>query len=89
MSEQAVSIKMNIEGKNMFVAYLLWWFLGSLGAHRFYLGRVKTGIAQLLLFVVGLATIFFVVGCFLIVAWGIWWALDAYFIWMHTSLTNM
>ncbi len=79
MGEQSVSIKMNIEGKNMLVAYLLWWFLGWAGVHRFYLGRVKSGITQLLLFVLGWATAIFLIGYFLIVAWLIWWALDAYF----------
>ena len=37
------------DGKNMVVAYLLWWFLGTLGIHRFYLDRPKTGLVQLLL----------------------------------------
>lgn len=79
MGEQSVSIKMNMEGKNMLVAYLLWWFLGWAGIHRFYLGRVKSGIAQLLLFVLGWVTAIFVVGYILIIAWLIWWSLDAYF----------
>lgn len=29
-------------------AWLLWFFLGVLGAHRFYMGRIGTGIAMLL-----------------------------------------
>lgn len=79
MGEQSVSIKMNMEGKNMLIAYLLWWFLGWAGVHRFYLARVKSGIAQLLLFVLGWATAIFVIGYALIIVWFIWWALDAYF----------
>ncbi len=39
--------------KNILVAYLLWFFLGQLGVHRFYLGRIGSGIVQLLLGVVG------------------------------------
>lgn len=30
--------------KSKFVAYLLWFFLGVFGAHRFYCGKIGTGI---------------------------------------------
>jgi len=36
-------------GKNLVLAYVLWFFLGFLGAHRYYVGSVKKG----LLFLVG------------------------------------
>lgn len=62
-------------GKNIVVAYLLWWFLGGLGIHRFYLERPKTGVAQLLLFIFGWIPLF--LGW---IALGIWWLLDAYFV---------
>lgn len=88
MKEQSVSIKMNVEGKNLLVAYLLWWFLGWAGVHRFYLGHVKSGIAQLLLFVIGSATFAFLVGYPLLVAWLIWWALDAYYTYKMVAEEN-
>jgi len=34
--------------KNRLVAFLLCFFLGFLGIHRFYVGKVGTGIVQLL-----------------------------------------
>lgn len=34
--------------KSVAATWLLWLFLGEFGAHRFYLGRVGTGIAMLL-----------------------------------------
>lgn len=38
----------DISPKSRLVAALLCWFLGIFGAHRFYVGKVGTGIAQLL-----------------------------------------
>jgi TM2 domain-containing membrane protein YozV len=34
--------------KSVGLAYVLWFFLGALGIHKFYLGRVGIGIAYLL-----------------------------------------
>jgi TM2 domain-containing membrane protein YozV len=62
MTEQTTSIQVNLTGKNVIVAYLLWWFLGWAGVHRLYLGRVKTGLAQLLLFAIGVVTLILLVG---------------------------
>lgn len=41
--------EMKQKGKNMVVAYLLWWFLGIFGGHRFYTGDIGYAIAMLLL----------------------------------------
>lgn len=34
--------------KDIGVAYLLWFFLGFLGAHKFYLGRIGMGVLYIL-----------------------------------------
>ena len=68
------------EAKSTGVAYLLWLFLGSLGAHRFYLGRVSSGIVMLLLSVLGAFLTILVVGYFLLAAVGIWVIVDAFLI---------
>jgi TM2 domain-containing membrane protein YozV len=60
------------DGKNMVIAYLLWWFLGLFGIHRFYLDRPKSGLCQLLLLAFGWLPIF--IGWIIL---GIWWMLDA------------
>lgn len=40
----------NTSTKTRLIALLLCWFLGSLGAHRFYVGKVGTGILMILTF---------------------------------------
>lgn len=39
-----------VRQKSVGVAYALWFFLGVLGAHRFYLGRVGSGLIYLFTF---------------------------------------
>lgn len=45
----AIELRTDEETKAPFQAYILWFFLGWLGAHRFYVGRGKSGLAMLLL----------------------------------------
>ena len=46
--------------KNVVLAYALWFFLGFLGAHNFYMGRMGPAVIQLILFlsVVGIIVTF-------------------------------
>lgn len=45
----AIELRTDEESKAPFQAYVLWFFLGWLGAHRFYVGHSKSGLAMLLL----------------------------------------
>ena len=85
-----ISLKMKVEGKSLLIAYLLWWFLGLAGVHRFYLNRTKTALAQLALSVLGGITVFVCIVSFFLIGFifigfiflipvGIWWILDVYF----------
>ena len=38
--------------KSIAVGYLLWLFLGVFGVHRFYAGKTKSGVAQLILLLI-------------------------------------
>ncbi|TDE88318.1 TM2 domain-containing protein [Occultella glacieicola] len=64
--------------KDTTAAYLLWFFLGWLGVHNFYLGRVGPGVGQVLLYVLGVATAWIVIGWFALFAWFVWWIIDAF-----------
>ncbi|MEJ2743933.1 MAG: TM2 domain-containing protein [Gammaproteobacteria bacterium] len=88
MKDQTVSMKINVEGKNIILAYLMWWFLGWAGVHRFYLGHIKTGLTQLILFTIGCITSTILIGLVLLIPWFIWWALDAYFTYQMVSEEN-
>ena len=83
-NNSAYSLSVSGEGKNLIVAYLLWWFLGFIGLHRIYLEKKGTGITFIVLFILGFVTIF--------VAWiplGIWWLLDAYFVYQYVKVANL
>lgn len=66
----------NTSSRNYVVAILLAFFLGTLGIHRFYAGKIGSGIAQLVLTVIGWITAIFVIGFFIILAVGIWVLID-------------
>ncbi len=36
--------------KSVGIAYLLWFFLGALGVHQFYLGRTGRGVSYIFTF---------------------------------------
>jgi TM2 domain-containing membrane protein YozV len=65
-----------ISPKSKTAAALLAFFLGSLGIHRFYAGKVGTGIVILLLSIIGYATLTFTVGAFVLAAVGLWVLID-------------
>jgi TM2 domain-containing membrane protein YozV len=67
--------------KSTAVAYLLWFFLGAAGAHRFYLGQTGTAIAQLLLTVFGVILIVAAgLGILLLIPLWIWLIVDLFLI---------
>jgi TM2 domain-containing membrane protein YozV len=88
MSEQRLSISFSGEGKNMVLAYLLWFFLGSFGVHRFYLGKIGTGVTQLILLAVGSATSIILIGLIPLAVLAVWWIVDAYFVFKHVRDAN-
>ncbi|MGD1277057.1 MAG: GYF domain-containing protein [Tepidisphaeraceae bacterium] len=66
--------------KSMGVAYLLWFFLGGFGAHRFYLGRNGSATAMLVITLSSFVLMFVVIGLFTIWITGIWALVDAFLI---------
>jgi TM2 domain-containing membrane protein YozV len=54
------------EKKSTGAAYFLWFFLGWLSAHRFYLGKPVTAILQILSYFILIGFVWWIVDLFLI-----------------------
>lgn len=79
MSNDRAAIQYDIDKKSVLVAYVLWFFLGYVGAHRFYLGKPVSGLLMLALSGVVLVLTLVSLG-FLGFLWaivGLWWLIDA------------
>ena len=71
--------------RSLAVAYLLWFFLGGLGAHRFYLGAYITGAVQLVFLLAGVGLMLmgegsagWFIGTVPLTLLGLWWLVDAF-----------
>ncbi len=60
--------------KDIKIAYVLWFFLGAIGAHRFYLGQTKTASMMILL---GAAVLLSRFNMPLLMIYVAWWLFDA------------
>ena len=79
MTVDRTTAQYDIEKKSLLAAYVLWFFLGYIGAHRFYLGRPLSGFVMLAISGVTLllTIVSFGVLGFLWFAIGLWWLIDA------------
>lgn len=69
-----------VESRNLFVAYIWWFVLSNVSAHRFYAGAIQSGVMQVGLLLTSVAMVFVVVplGAAGILAWIGWVFLDAF-----------
>jgi TM2 domain-containing membrane protein YozV len=77
-NDARVAMRYDANKKSELIAYLLWFFLGGFGAHRFYVGRIHSAIGMVLLFLISTALTLVLIGYVGIVVWTIWWAIDAF-----------
>lgn len=67
--------------KSAGICYLLWFFLGGFGGHRFYLGRTGSAIAMLVIYILSWILVFVGgIGLLGIGAIGVWLIVDAFLI---------
>jgi TM2 domain-containing membrane protein YozV len=65
------------KAKSIPLAYLIWVLTGAIGGHRFYLGKISSGLVMLLLFTVGLITLSAGVGAVILAVVWFWTLVDA------------
>lgn len=95
-NEQALVVEARLanESKSTAVAYILWFFLGGLAIHCFYLGKNKIGIVRLVLSLIAWFQFLYGfgaalnnddgssmgIGLLLFIILGIWWIIDLFMI---------
>lgn len=62
------------------IAYVLWFFLGGFGAHRFYLERTGSAIAMLVITIVSALLLTVGIGILGLLVVGVWALVDAFLI---------
>jgi TM2 domain-containing membrane protein YozV len=81
-------LALNIGRKSVIIAFILWFFFGLLGVHRFYLDKIGTGIMMALLSIIGGMTAPILIGIPLLVIVGIWWLIDFFTIFFAARRHN-
>lgn len=66
--------------KSVMVAYVLWFFFGWLGAHRFYLKRIASAVVMLVLCLVSVPLTIVLIGYLGLAVVGVWALIDAFLI---------
>ena len=80
MSDVNKMMQYDANKKSVGVSYVLWFFFGMLGAHRFYLSQTGTGVAILLLTIFSILLSFIGIGLVMIWVPIIWVFIDIFLI---------
>lgn len=80
MADANALMQYDANKKSVGVAYLLWFFFGGFGGHRFYLGETGSAAALLIITLVSIALMFVVVGFFTLAISAIWVFVDLFLI---------
>ena len=77
-TEAGVLLRYDANKRSAGIAYLLWFLLGTLGGHRFYLKRGGSGAIILIITIVSFLLSFVVIGIFGFFIIGLWLLVDLF-----------
>lgn len=77
-----------VGGRSLFLAYVLWFFLGWLGVHKFYLRQPVWGLIYLFLGGLGWSTVGIGIGLLFLVPWALLMFLDVFTMPFRTAFVN-
>ena len=79
-TEAGILVRYDANKRSAGIAYLLWFLLGTLGGHRFYLKRQGSAAILLIITVVSVLLSYVVIGVFGFFFVGLWLLLDLFLI---------
>ncbi|WP_201306240.1 TM2 domain-containing protein [Roseomonas harenae] len=80
MSDTAAMMHYDANKRSVLVAYVLWFFLGWFAVHRFYAGRITSGLAMLAISLISWAMTVIAIGYVGLFVIGIWLLVDVFLI---------
>lgn len=72
-----IETRVQNETNEPLIAWLIWFFLGLFGAHRFYMQKPNAAL-MLILEIIGILTMIFIIGFIFLFIIFIWWIIDAF-----------
>lgn len=77
VNDAAAMMHYDANKKSAVIAYVLWFFLGYVGAHRFYAGRIGSGATMLVIWCVSFLLSYVLIGYLGFALIAVWWLVDA------------
>lgn len=77
LSDASAMMRYDANKKSVLIAYLLWFFLGWVGAHRIYAGRIASGLFMLVFWCASFVLSYVLIGYLGFAVIGLWWLVDA------------
>ena len=85
-SDLKINLRFEANKKSVIVAYLLLFFFGWIGVHRFYAGATKSAVIWICIFLLSWLFLLAGIGVLGFIALAIWWFVDLFL--LHELITK-